>query len=233
MKYDWDHHRDLFAGSGLDQRPLGRPHVGRLGCQHIDQGGAALDGNREAFGEPGHNRETAALGECVQRLGDRDTGAGLCQDDGQLIGERSATAGHDPVEGGDGAFACRHRQGEQVSHGGELGEDALLALPHTPGEGAVSYKHRDDRGAQADEEPWQRPVRCTRGPEQPDDQGGASTTQPPAHLRQPELFDRHRRTGSLQPAADRVPPAEDRLQSHGARLEHRPGQRHQGRRRAI
>ena len=128
---DRDHHQDLLAGAGLDQRAAaGLADVGGLGVQHVGQRGAALDRDRDAL------RRTARPRGSPVRRGQRVEGAARpaspvrtsASTRAEVGGELAAAAAYDPVERGDRALAGGDGERQQLGDGRELGEDPALAL---------------------------------------------------------------------------------------------------------
>ena len=127
-----DHHRDLPAGratSMSSRRPASRTSAA-WACRTSASGRASLDRDRDALGEPGHQRQPGASwpsGRTPSATGVAGADLGEHPARGPAEGSPPAAA-YDPVERGDRALAGGDRQREQLGHGRELGQDPPLAL---------------------------------------------------------------------------------------------------------
>ena len=164
------------------------------------------------------DRQARGAGERLERRTDGLAGADPGEHLGQVLGERAVAAPHHPVERGDGALPRRHREGEQLGDGRELGEDLaftvldlgaepVVAEEH-PAHEAEHAEHRCRADAAMSSERAQQAQRC-RAPQ------SRSAPTPPARCGSPGTLWRsparssRRRTDVLPPSTRSTTPAVD------------------------
>jgi hypothetical protein len=167
--------------------------------QHVDERGAAVDGDGEALRETGDARDAGAPGERVEGESHRGAGADVGDDATELVRERAVAHLHDALEPGDGALARGDGQREEVRDDGELLLHPLLPRADGPGQVRVAPEHAEHEPDSAHDE-QQRHRRSPRRPQRDGhadthDQAGAT----PGDLTQPEVLDGRRRPEPHEP----------------------------------
>ena len=187
---DGHHHQDLLAGGDLDQLAApGLADVGGLRVQHVGQRRAALDGDRDALGEAGDERQPGRRGHPVEGGADRLAGADRRRAPEPRSGEsspplRRTTRSSAPT----GLSPGGHGEGEQLGDGRELGEDPALARRTWLVQVGVAGEHAEHERDRAQHQP--RPARrpgSASSRSTPYAAATAKADQPPDHLLDAEL----------------------------------------------
>ena len=97
--------------------------------------------------------EARPVGQPLQGGRQAGPGAGVGEAASELVGQLAVGQPHDPLERTGRAFACTHREREQLGDGGELGEHSGLTPVGLTAEQRVA---RDDADGEAEDDEHQQ-----------------------------------------------------------------------------
>lgn len=219
-----DHHRDLLPAGGFEQRPFsGFAHVGRLCPQHVGQRRSPLDRHDQPVDEPRERLDVRTVRDLLQRLHQRQAGAGAGQRVAEIPGQRAAGQPAHPLDRAGRSLARGDGQRKEFGDDGKLREHRLFVPGDLRGQPPVAPEHTAEHAAGAEQQRRHDVQLGGRDRDQcGEDHAEAESERAPEHLLDAEVLDAVAIAQGRQPPAHRAATARqpvedpDRIAQHGS-----------------